>query len=46
MRRSAARLGQPLAPRDLLGRLRALGISPILGRNTALMEMAAEMPLP
>lgn len=23
---SAARLGEPLAPRDLLGRLRALGI--------------------
>lgn len=40
----AARLGQPLAPRELLGRLRALGISPTLGRNTALMEMTAEMP--
>ncbi len=40
----AKRLGQPLSPRDLLGRLRALGISPTLGRNTALMEMAAEMP--
>jgi hypothetical protein len=40
----ATRLGQPLAPRDLLGRLRALGISPTLGRNTALMQMASEMP--
>lgn len=40
----APRLGQPLAPRDLLARLRALGIPPTLARNTALMEMAAEMP--
>lgn len=40
----ARRLGQPLAPRDLLRRLHVLGISPTLGRNTALMEMASEMP--
>lgn len=40
----AKRLGQPLSPRDLLGRLRTLDISPTLGRNTALMEMAAELP--
>lgn len=42
----AARLGQPLAPRTLLQRLRAIGIQPTLGRNTALMQMAAEMPPP
>jgi hypothetical protein len=40
----ARRLGQPLAPRDLLRRLRVLDVSPTLGRNTALMEMASEMP--
>ncbi|MEY9864221.1 hypothetical protein ABH935_009876 [Catenulispora sp. GAS73] len=39
-----SRLGRPLAPSDLTRRLRELGISPTLGRNTALMEMAAEMP--
>lgn len=40
----ARRLGQPLAPRDLLPRLRVLGVSPTLSRNTALMDMASEMP--
>jgi hypothetical protein len=40
----ARRLGQPLATRYLLRRLRTLGISPTLGRNTALMEIASEMP--
>jgi hypothetical protein len=40
----APRLGQPLAPRSLLQRLRALGIQATLSRNTALMEMAGEMP--
>jgi hypothetical protein len=40
----APRLGQPLAPRVLLQRLRALGVPPTVGRNTALMEMAGEMP--
>jgi hypothetical protein len=40
----APRLGQPLAPRSLLQRLRALGVQATLGRNTALMEMAGEMP--
>jgi hypothetical protein len=40
----AARLGQPLAPRILLQRLRAIGVQATLGRNTALMEMASEMP--
>lgn len=40
----APRLGQALAPRILLHRLRALGIPPTIGRNTALMEMAGEMP--
>ncbi|MEV0395310.1 hypothetical protein [Polymorphospora rubra] len=40
----ACRLGQPFAPRDLVRRLRVLGVSPTLGRNTALMEMASEMP--
>lgn len=40
----APRLGQPLAPRSLLQRLRALGVQTTLGRNTALMEMAGEMP--
>jgi hypothetical protein len=38
------RLRQPLAPRSLLQRLRALGVPATLGRNTALMEMAGEMP--
>jgi hypothetical protein len=40
----APQLRQPLAPRSLLQRLRTLGIPATLGRNTALMEMAGEMP--
>jgi hypothetical protein len=40
----AARLGQPVAPRILLQRLRAIGVNATLGRNTALMDMAGEMP--
>ncbi|MGW9205657.1 hypothetical protein ACWGR4_01535 [Embleya sp. NPDC055664] len=38
------RLGRSIARSDLTTRLLELGISPTLGRNTALMEMAAEMP--
>jgi hypothetical protein len=38
------RLGRSIARSDLTTRLLNLGISPTLGRNTALMEMAAEMP--
>lgn len=40
----AARLGQPLAPRILQRRLQAIGIPATIGRNSALMELAAEMP--
>jgi hypothetical protein len=40
----ALRLGQPLAPRILQRRLQAIGIPATIGRNSALMELAAEMP--
>ncbi|MFD0633071.1 hypothetical protein ACFQ9X_17325 [Catenulispora yoronensis] len=38
------RLGRSIARSDMTTRLLELGVSPTLGRNTALMEMAAEMP--
>jgi hypothetical protein len=37
-------LGRSITRSDMTTRLLELGISPALGRNTALMEMAAEMP--
>lgn len=39
-----ARRGQPASPRTLLPSLAALGVPATIGRNTALMELAAEMP--
>ncbi|MEZ0090408.1 hypothetical protein [Streptacidiphilus sp. EB129] len=36
--------GQPLAPHHLGNRLRAIGIRPRVARNTALMDIASELP--
>ncbi|MBC3989699.1 hypothetical protein H8N00_12600 [Streptomyces sp. AC563] len=36
--------GQPLAPRTLCHRLKAIGIRPRVARNTSLMEIASELP--
>ncbi|RSN19880.1 hypothetical protein DL990_40955 [Amycolatopsis sp. WAC 01416] len=38
------RRGQPLSPKVLLRRLAKLGIPATIGRNSALIELAAEMP--
>lgn len=38
------RRGQPLSPKVLLRRLAKLGVPATVGRNSALMELAAEMP--
>jgi len=39
-----SRRGQPLSPKVLLRRLAGLGIPATIGRNSALIELAAEMP--
>ncbi|WP_433264820.1 hypothetical protein ACQPZF_36180 [Actinosynnema sp. CS-041913] len=39
-----ARPGRPLTPNTLIRRLHAIGIPATVGRNTALMDLAAEMP--
>ncbi|MHA6759585.1 hypothetical protein [Streptacidiphilus sp. PAMC 29251] len=36
--------GQPLSPPHLGKRLRAIGIQPRVARNTALMDIASELP--
>jgi hypothetical protein len=41
---SGARRGQPASPRTLLRSLTALGVPATISRNTALMELAGEMP--
>jgi hypothetical protein len=40
----ASRRRQPLSPKVLLRRLAGLGVPATLGRNSALIELAAEMP--
>lgn len=39
-----SRRGQPLSPKVLLRRLVTLGVPATIGRNSALIELAAEMP--
>lgn len=38
--------GQPIRPETLGNRLRAVGVPPRLSRNTALMDLAADLPAP
>jgi hypothetical protein len=40
----SARPGQPVPPRTLARRLAAISVPVTIGRNTALMELAGEMP--